>query len=788
MADRSLVKELLNLRTVKQVEAFIAKYGQTWKWEPIGDRENAGTIEMGSEPGDALAERITNGIDAILERKYFELGKPKNHPRSPKEAVSTWFGVPDGDLTKLNENERRKLAEKLTITLQESGNDPANDKKQWEQVKHSPTVTIQDRGIGQPPDRFKQTFLSIGEKNKVNFHFLIGAYGQGGSTVYAFSRYTVIISRRPPVTLEAGQADEVGWTIIRCNERNYEQFRKVIYEYCTSDEAIGQRQEDGFKINRFNPALLEEPLEGTIINLIQFELPNHYTVYTAPSSSLWWLTHQALFDTVYPFNIRDQRSVRFDSLSSADGAGGRIVCGNYFRLTSLSEKKSAKILYGPRFWELNLGEPGRIKVMYWIAEDKNTVQNYVERTYPAVITFNGQRQIPIAKADLHLKGRDFVKDRLIIQISGDQLSPKGQRIFSSTRDRARKNETYVDLLQQLQRSLASDEDLAKIDRELKEKTLAEETSEQEKKAKELLAELLQQDEQVQARISRILSKNIELPLAPRTRTKQEEPPEDDHQEAPETPQKPSPAKPVLQTDPTKVEILNTENPLPCEKGYGLPMRLFIDAVDNCFTRKDAPGVLSIAVDPTGGVLERGRTDLRNGRLTVRLEPGPDVRAGSKFTLTVTVSGPIKGPFSVTRQVEVTQPKRRWRLKGGTAKNKKPEPPRIIYVKKDHTAYTELGWSEKDVSEFKDDVVYINMENEYVKPMIEGARVNEGTRNLFATRYGAHMAFVTMLQKKHEENLSAETPLPEGYRQAELQRASRAIIRAVALDIDTLATD
>lgn len=68
MNNKDIYNELLNIKTILQVENFIKKYGGSWNWKPVGGRENAGVIEMGSEPGDALAERITNGIDAILER------------------------------------------------------------------------------------------------------------------------------------------------------------------------------------------------------------------------------------------------------------------------------------------------------------------------------------------------------------------------------------------------------------------------------------------------------------------------------------------------------------------------------------------------------------------------------------------------------------------------------------------------------------------------------------------------------------------------------------------------
>ncbi|MBS3140233.1 hypothetical protein J4479_04485 [Candidatus Woesearchaeota archaeon] len=762
MNHKEVFKELLNIRTILQVENFINKYGEKWVWRPVGGRENAGVIEMGSEPGDALAERITNGVDAILERKYHELGKPFQMPASPRKAVEKWFKIPDGQLKKLTNEERRKLAESLKITFVESGDDQTLYPDQWDKVKNCPTVIIQDLGIGQNPTEFVGTFLSIGGQNKVGQKFLIGSYGQGGSTVYSFGVYTIIISRRPKGLLQQGQKDLIGWTIIRCNERNPDDFKRSLYEYCTSSTN---------EINTFSTEVeSDEFKEGTIVKMVQFELPENSGVYTAPTRSLWWLSHNSLFDTVYPFVIRDARSIRHTSLKSADSEGGRIVNGNSYRLDSGNYKSHG--------WSINLQKSGQVSVKYWVFEDKSQLDNFVKASQPTVISLNGQRQISLSKSDLSLKGRDFIKDRIVLQVVADDMTPIGQRIFSSTRDRARKNQTYAELLEQLKKSLMADEFLKQLDLEFKEKTLTKETSDQEKKAKELLAKLLDKQSKEDEDLNLIFNANPDLPI---TRPPK---PEDEEDETTTEIIKKRKLEPnaELKYFPTFIEILNKNSLVEIEKGKGGTVRIFIDANDDYFIRDADKGKIIFTLNTSdGAIIQKSISDLRNGLINVRFEAERSTRVGTKRIVTIQVETSGSTPLHNTCSLLVTAAKKRWRLKKGDEKSKKPEPPEIKLVSEDEDIYSSvLGWSDTDVAEFKDNIVYINKSNRHVKKILDSVK-GENSLNRYLARYGAHIAFFTILQKRHEESLDVE--LPEKYRLWEMERAARSILQAIALNID-----
>src|SRR5690349_4090544 len=76
-----------------------------FRWRAVGDRENNyGSINIGSDPGHALVERVTNAIDAVIEFQALtrgRRGKAKGLPASPREAVETWFKIPGGRISNL---------------------------------------------------------------------------------------------------------------------------------------------------------------------------------------------------------------------------------------------------------------------------------------------------------------------------------------------------------------------------------------------------------------------------------------------------------------------------------------------------------------------------------------------------------------------------------------------------------------------------------------------------------------------------------------------------------------
>jgi hypothetical protein len=166
------------------VDEYISVHAAEASWLPVGGRRNnSGTIQAASDPARAFIERITNGVDAVIERKHIEhKGKPLCD--SPKEATQAWFGVPPAGLHKLSEAQRRSLAQSSVIVTLHEGNG-----------RGKRTLDVSDTGLGLTSDQMPATILSLNESNKLDKFYLAGAFGQGGSASFASSDYTLIASR-----------------------------------------------------------------------------------------------------------------------------------------------------------------------------------------------------------------------------------------------------------------------------------------------------------------------------------------------------------------------------------------------------------------------------------------------------------------------------------------------------------------------------------------------------------------------------------------------------------------
>lgn len=179
-------------------------------WIPIGrKRGNAGQISLAKRPINPLAERLINGMEAIIElmRQREVLLQPTAvPPMSPREAVQRYFNLPSLDQIPLGQKRLREqaryLARSLTLQLK------------WDNKAKEFAIVIRDRGIGQTPTRIHKTLLSLGSSDKADKPYLIGVFGQGGSSTYAASKYSWIVSRRAKDLLN-GEEDGVGFSIVK---------------------------------------------------------------------------------------------------------------------------------------------------------------------------------------------------------------------------------------------------------------------------------------------------------------------------------------------------------------------------------------------------------------------------------------------------------------------------------------------------------------------------------------------------------------------------------------------
>ncbi len=411
-------------------------------WAPVGGRDNnMATINLGSDPAAGLIERVTNAFDAVLERTWVERGQP-NALGSPRDAVEQWFGIKDGKMVSVQDlrNVRvRDLSRRVVVSLHDS------------ERPDRPTVGVRDSGIGIDTQQFVSSILSLNESRKLKRFFLAGAFGQGGSTALSYSPYTIIMSRA--ASRPGSPPHPVACTVVRFDPGNHNVDKHGRYEYAV-DQTSGQPFALHAALDAFPP--------GTLVRHIAMDLGKYSNILTAPTGSLWYLSHHYLFNPVLPFRIEEHRENKSRGQS-------RTVAGNHRRLSYFehTEYERSAVLH---FRE------GEVTITWWVLsaegeQARNRITNFCMASKPIIITYNGQKQgaLPntIIKNDLKLP---YVERYLIVHVDCDHLDSESRRqLFPTTRESLRDNRLLDDLRRLVAETLEADPELVRLDQERKQR-------------------------------------------------------------------------------------------------------------------------------------------------------------------------------------------------------------------------------------------------------------------------------------------------------------------------------
>lgn len=297
---RASIQKLLKELPVVDETAYLwtdtdpAKGWQPGKvhWIPVGrDRGNAGRIQLAGDPYNPSAERLINGMEAIIElaRQVELLNNPSaSSPQSPRAAVERYFKLPrldliprtrDKDARRTLEDRLREVRRLLVMRLEFD-----KDSKDF-------SVEIRDQGIGQAPERVHQTLLSLGNTDKADKPYLIGVFGQGGSSTYAASQYSVIVSRRSPQFLE-GKADGIGWTIVRKIVPKGRRDPYYAYLAALPDGRVPAIELTAMTASQFEP--------GTMFRHVGYDFGRQGS---AVARTLFYALNHVLFSPVLPYDL-----------------------------------------------------------------------------------------------------------------------------------------------------------------------------------------------------------------------------------------------------------------------------------------------------------------------------------------------------------------------------------------------------------------------------------------------------------------------------------------------------
>lgn len=462
----SILPKILAAGSVADVTDILEEISNDYdtRWLPVGGRNNnLATINIGTDPAAGLTERITNAIDATLEKEWLIHGKPQTLI-NPRAATEDWFRIPGGRLSGVkNIRDFEQLARSIQVSLKDS------------EKEENPTVEIRDHGLGISGEQFADTILSLNGSNKLNKLFLLGAYGQGGSTALSFNNYTIIVSK-PYFDLKGSvnKSKTVFCTIVRVNPGDVNKDKHEWFEYLidakTNLPISIIANEDTFK-------------PGTLVKHIAMEIGKYKSAITQLTGSLWYLCHNYLFDTVVPFTISDERT-----RLTKEKIANRTVAGNNRRLTTGENTEYQRVV------PLTFRD-GNVRINYWVlstegADDPaNRIVQYTLKSQPIIITFNGQKQgyLPntVIKNDLKLP---FLEGYIIVQIDCDSLDNESKRqLFSSTRESLRDTNILAELRKLVYDTLNEDEKLRELDHNRKQRYLKKDENEASEKLRKRLA-------------------------------------------------------------------------------------------------------------------------------------------------------------------------------------------------------------------------------------------------------------------------------------------------------------
>jgi len=741
---------LQSARTEADVEAIISRLEAELggiAWRPVGDRRNnAGTVEIASSAASALVERITNAIDGQLELGAVTHSGPL--PPTPTAAAHAWYGVPAAGVGAMDDKARRALAGNIAVTLHESGETAR------------PTVRVRDHGIGQHPAHAPATLLSLNESNKLGLAHLQGAYGQGASATYRFSRYTLILTRRAPIALANEHEDLVGFTIVWQDPGDPAVDKLATYRYLVGSSGT---------IPVFAPSALDEPAwHGVDVVHVGYELRGYTGAYNQPKNGIWALFHAALFEPVLPFLVGGDRAVD----ASAAGRGTtRVVIGNAARLNNPQGLHGRLEVAHASSVALDIGRAlgadyGRVVVNYWAlrrdesnrsTSDPNA--SYVGADAALTMTLSGQRQDVESRAFLRNRAGLPVLSRAFVgQIVVDGLTPIGRRqLFSSTRERAVDGPVRAAIYDLVAQALLDDPELQRLEREERDRLLAESTEIVDEKVRERLRKHIQTKLRDRSRRVR------ECVIAPTTRCGGG----DSHRDWDDS------GLPAVPTE------MHFEKPrATARRGASTTVWVAINARNGYLPEQLDALSVHVGGAASGKVADVSKSKLLGGRSLWRLQTEPDAPLGTfpLEAILVTATGVLRAICEL--EIMPAGPTTtRTRIK------EEPEQgPEIRWI--ESAQWERLGWDERTVGEVQasatETLILVNRAQRLLRRAVDrNRRLSEDAIKTRAARYLLPVACA--LFDQHRAAAVADRAPDEAYAKGELERVAEAVLLTIDQD-------
>lgn len=468
------IDEVLSIYKESDVDAFLKKYtGYTLNeknlsydkikknYKFLGNSEsngsNTGQLTCGEK---GLVERITNAIDAVIEKEKNKnsISVAKNSEVIIKKAFPKYYS---SMMDIINQNQDRLQAKDAEDQIILVVNDGSKSNK--------PTLDVVDQGTGLSGDEFDTTILSINHGNKLSREksYLIGAFGQGGSTSLPFTYATIIISKKN---------DRIFFTIVKSVELN--DYKNIVYVYMTLE---GKIPEVNYENTIFNESYLDNFVNstesGTLIRMLEMEISKRFrdNAVTKPGMLGDYLNTE-LFNVGLPVKVIENRK----DYRNTESTQNRSTYGSYWKL-----KTSKKYVKKDYCGTINIEHNNRnYNIDYYVllptdeekwgseSECKKVFEQFNVYYDPIIYTVNGQTITTERYTKINNAGLNFLRYRLLVVINLDILGTEKYRFFTTDRARIIDSDLTHGFLDKVIKSLATNEKLKEINEIIGEKSIS----------------------------------------------------------------------------------------------------------------------------------------------------------------------------------------------------------------------------------------------------------------------------------------------------------------------------
>lgn len=745
---KKLLLDLYNAPNADALYEVVLSYGldSSEYWKPYGGNlNNAGTFEnQQSSPENALVEKLTNSIDAILMKECMLRGiQPKDKadpcvPQTINAATKMFFNVDNGKWENITASERNKIAQDIQIIL-------TDDRK-------TPNVAIYDNGEGQNPTNFENTFLSIARGNKNDVPFVQGKYNMGstGSLVFCGDkhRYQMIISRR---NLGLNDSDGlIGFTLVRRHILTPEEepkYKLTWYEYLVIDGVIPSINEANIDLG-LNKT---EFTSGSVVKLYSYQL----THSSDATLDLWRDLNPLLFESALPILIYENR-----------GYGGhsstKVMLGNRTRL-ALDSNEHVEF---QKTFQINLFN-SNIPMQVYVF-NRNTKNTEFILGKSVVYTLNGQTQGSESKSFISQDlGFRNLREYMLICVDCSQVGTTArQELFMASRDRLKQGKFYTELRQSIIDLISNDTHLKQKEQEYKGRAFRE-TGEDKDMVQSLFSKL-KGNKDIRKMFSgnngafSFFTKKVKKPIAPEERK------EEKKKEAKK-----------LKRYPTLLKIKgfdkSTEDYIKViRKGGKGKITLETDVENTFLSRSDDAGAIEITTldfgnhGGSGGgqhLPSEDSTKLRvqfsgpcEGEMEVIVEPREEAEVGDSIQLSIKmISSAGEHEVIAFIKIEDEAEQKQKKPKEKTVEEPELALPKLTRVVQYSDDPEQAKWSDYDMnsdsivktlinSNGAIDEVLINMDSNLVKKLINAKGANiERVRNKYISSIYSHilMVYTTM---------------------------------------------